>query len=219
MGNVGLSITWAEYAQHVVGLFAIVNPFSTIPVFLGLTKRYSGPERKKTIRITAAATFTILVVAYFGGEYILKFFSIDIASFRIAAGILILMTAFSMINARPDHARQTDEEMGEARTKDNIAIVPLSLPLMAGPGSISIAIIASHKTQTVADSAAVIIAILAVALSIWLILNAGSKIAGVLGKTGMNVATRVMGLILAAIAIEFIVAGLSVKFPGWIVTG
>ena len=219
MGNFALSITWTDYAQDVIGLFALVNPFSTIPVFLSLTQHYSPGERRKTIRVTAAATFVILVAAYIGGEYILEFFSIDVASFRVAGGILILLTAFSMINARPDQARQTDEETGEARTKENIAVVPLSLPLMAGPGSISFVIIASQATHTVTDSAAVIVAILAVALSIWLILNAGRKISVALGTTGMNVATRVMGLILAAIAIEFIVAGLSVKFPGWLVTG
>ena len=209
-----LSVSWTQYAQGVLGLFAIVNPFSTIPIFLGMTEGDSEAERRKTAARTGLSTFVIMVVVYLIGEWILWFFNISVASFRIAGGILIMGVAFSMLQAKQSSTRQTPEEAEEAQDKRSIAIVPLSLPLMAGPGTISMVIVISGRTQTVGDDLAVVVAMLAIAVSIFLILGSGSLIARALGKTGMNVATRIMGLILAAIAVEFIVKGLAEKFPG-----
>ena len=214
-----LSITWAEYMQKVIGAFAIVNPFSTIPVFISLTAHYSAYERKRVARGTATSVFMILVVAYFIGGVLLKFFSISVASFRVAGGILILMTAFSMLQGRLSATKQTDDEASEAQEKEHIAVIPLALPLLAGPGSISLVIIASANTQTIMDTFAAVVGILVIAILTWLILNGGVKIAEKLGTTGMKITTRLMGLILASIAIEFIVAGLGAKFPGWLAGG
>lgn len=211
-----LSITWAEYAQKFIAVFAIVNPFSTIPVFISLTADHTAGERRRISIVTATSAFTILVVSYFVGEYVLTFFSISVASFRVAGGILILMTAFSMLQARLGATKQTDEEASEARKKENIAIIPLALPLMAGPGAISLMIIASGNTKTIVDDVSVVAGLLVISLSICLVLNGGIRLAKALGVNGMNVMTRLMGLILAAIAIEFIVNGLGEKFPGWI---
>jgi multiple antibiotic resistance protein len=211
-----LSITWTEYVQKVVGTFAIVNPFSTIPIFISLTANYSASERKKVARVTASSVFIILVVAFFIGGVLLKFFGISVASFRVAGGILILITAFSMLHARLSPTKQTDKEASEAQEKESIAIIPLAIPLLAGPGAISLVIIASTRTQTITDYVSVVGALLVIAILTWLILSAAAKIAKALGTTGMNIATRLMGLVLTAIAIEFIVAGLSEKFPGWL---
>jgi multiple antibiotic resistance protein len=210
------SITWADYAQKIIAIFAIVNPFSTIPVFISLTADHTAGERTKVAIVTSASAFTILIVSYFVGEYVLTFFSISVASFRVAGGILILMTAFSMLQARVSATKQTDEEASEARNKENIAIIPLALPLTAGPGAISLMIIASENTKTLIDDVSVAAGLLVIALSICFVLNAGIRLAKALGVNGMNVMTRLMGLILAAIAIEFIVNGLGEKFPGWI---
>ena len=213
--DLNLSISLTDYAQKVIAFFAIVNPFSTIPVFLGLTTTYTDKERWRLAMKTATSTFVILAVVYVIGQGILWFFSISVASFRIAGGLLIMTVAFSMLQAKQSSTKQTEEEADEAHSKESIAIVPLSLPLMAGPGSISMVIIASGNTQTLGDDIAMTIAIAVVALSIWIILGAGTYIAKALGQTGMNVATRIMGLILAAIAVEFIINGLLEKFPGW----
>ncbi len=215
--DLSISISWAEYAQALAGFFAVVNPFSTIPTFIGLTKGYSNSERRNVVLVTAFSTFVILLVAFLIGGQILRFFNISIPSFRIAGGILILMTAFSMLNARQSPTKQTDEEVSERHKRDdNIGVMPLAMPLLAGPGSISMLIIASDHSRTPGDYLFVIAGVLLVAISIFIILRAGVGIAKALGKTGMNVMTRMMGLILAAIAIEFIVAGLSEKFPGWL---
>jgi multiple antibiotic resistance protein len=214
-----LSITWSEYLQKVIGAFAIVNPFSTIPVFISLTAHYSAYERKRVAYGTATSVFIILLVAYFIGGVLLNFFSISVASFRVAGGILILMTAFSMLQGRLSETKQTADEASEAEEKEHIAVIPLALPLLAGPGSISLVIIASGNAQTTMDGIASVVALLVIALLTWLILNAGVKIAEKLGTTGMKIMTRLMGLILAAIAIEFIIAGLGEKFPGWLAGG
>jgi multiple antibiotic resistance protein len=213
------SISGAEYVQKVVGAFAIVNPFSTIPVFISLTASYSAYERKRVARGTATSVFIILVIAFFIGGVLLQFFGISVASFRVAGGILILMTAFSMLQGRLSPTKQTDSEVSEAEEMEHITIIPLAMPLLAGPGAISLVILASTRSQTITDDASVVGGILVIAILTWLILSAGSKIAKMLGTTGMNVMTRFMGLILAAIAIEFIVAGLSEKFPGWLIHG
>ena len=214
--DIHLSISWMQYAQGVIGLFAIVNPFSTIPVFLSLTEGDSAAERRKVAFRAGASSFVIMLAVYLVGGWILWFFSISVASFRIAGGLLIMSVAFSMLQAKQSSTRQTTEEANEAQDKRTIAIVPLALPLMAGPGTISMLIVVSDGTHTLYDDTASVIAMLAIALSIWIILGAGSLIAKGLGRTGMNVATRIMGLILAAIAVEFIVKGLAEKFPGWL---
>lgn len=211
-----LSISWRDYARAVFSLFAIINPFSTIPVFLSLTAGDSPAERRMVAARTAASTFLIMLIAYLAGAWILWFFSISIASFRVAGGLLIMSVAFSMLQAKQSSMRQTPEEAEEARTKKAIAVVPLALPLMAGPGTISMIIVVADHTQTWYDDIAVVIAMLAIALVVWLVLSSGATIAKALGKTGMNVATRIMGLILAAIAVEFIVNGLAQSFPGWL---
>jgi multiple antibiotic resistance protein len=217
--DITLSITWSEYLQKVIGAFAIVNPFSTIPVFIGLTAHYSAYERKMVARSTATSVFIILVIAFFIGGILLEFFSISVASFRVAGGILILMTAFSMLQGRLSATKQTSDEASEAQEKEHIAVIPLALPLLAGPGSISLVIIASANSQTTMDVIASVGALFVIAILTWLILNGGVKIAEKLGITGMKIMTRLMGLILASIAIEFIVAGLGEKFPGWLFHG
>jgi multiple antibiotic resistance protein len=211
------SISWAEYLQKAVGGFAIVNPFATIPVFISLTVNYLPKERNKVARGTAVSVFIILVIAFFFGGTLLEFLGISVASFRIAGGILILLTAFSMLQARLSSTKQTGDESSESQEKENIAVIPLAMPLLAGPGAISLMIIASTRTQTIIDDLAVVGSVLMIAILTWLILSTANKIAKVLGTTGMNISTRFMGLLLAAIAIEFIVAGLGEKFPGWLV--
>ena len=214
--DLSLSVDWATYLQEVIGLFAIVNPFSAVPVFAALTIGYSEHKKRNIVRVTAFSAFVILVTSFFIGEYILRFFSISIASFRIAGGSLIFLTALSMLQAQQTNIKQTEEEADEAETMESIAVVPLAMPLMAGPGSITLAIIASGNSNSVVDYTAGVVAVFLVCVSIWIILAAGSKITQALGTTGMNILTRFMGLILAAIAIEFIVAGLGEKFPGWL---
>lgn len=208
-----------DFLLFFVSLFSIVNPFSAIPAYVGLVADIPVGDRRRLTRQAALSVFVILTVSYAAGESLLRFFGISVASLRVAGGLLILGMAWSMLQARMSPAKQTPEEAREAKEeapeRPNLGVVPLGMPLLAGPGSISLMIIAAGRTDGLAGHAGVVGATAVVALLAWVILLAAGPIAKVLGRTGMNVATRFMGLILAAIAVEFITSGLGEIFPGW----
>lgn len=210
-----------DFLLFFVSLFSIVNPFSAIPAFVGLTVDLPVGDRRRVTRQAALSVFIILTVSYVAGESLLRFFGISVASLRVAGGMLVLGMAWSMLQAKMSPAKQTPEEAREAQEaqesadRPNIGVVPVGMPLLAGPGSISVMIIAAGRTEGLAGHVAVLSATLVVALLAWLILLAAGPIAKGLGRTGLNIATRFMGLILAAIAVEFITSGLGEIFPGW----
>jgi multiple antibiotic resistance protein len=203
----------SSYLHIFAALFVIVNPIGAIPLFIMYTRGQSITERQITARTTATAVAVVLVLSIFLGDYVLQFFGIGIPSFRVGGGILILLMAISMLNAQQGGARYTPEEGREGEEKDNIAVVPLAIPLLAGPGAISTTIIYAHKVQGVIDVAVLVIAALLVALSVAVALHLADSIANRLGRTGINIVTRIMGLILAAVAIEFMADGLIQLFP------
>jgi multiple antibiotic resistance protein len=205
----------SEFALFLLSLFSIVNPFSAIPVFAGLTVGMPTRERSKITRQSGFAVFVILTMSYLTGQGLLRFFSISVDSLRVAGGLLILGMAWAMLQAKTSATKQTPEEAEEAMDRESIGVVPIAMPLLAGPGSISLMIIAAGDTDGFWNHALVLLSAFLVALSAWLILQAAGPIARALGKTGMNIATRLMGLILAAMAIEFITSGLGEIFPAW----
>lgn len=198
-----------------VSLFSIVNPLSVIPTFTGLTQGASRTELRTITRQTSTAVFLVLTVSYLAGEVVLDFFSISVASLRVAGGVLIFGMAWSMLQATVSRAKQTSEEAEEAPERDSIAVVPLAMPLLAGPGSISLMIIVAGRTDGLVNHGIVILGTALLAAATWVVLLSAGPIARALGRTGLNVATRFMGLILAAIAVEFITSGLLEIFPSW----
>lgn len=205
----------SEFVALSVSLFSIVNPFAALPVYVGITGGMPDATRRTLPRSTALSALVILVVAYFAGQGLLAFFNIRIASLRVAGGLLIFGMAWSMLQAKVSGAKQTPEEAREASGRTHVAVVPLAMPLLAGPGSISVMILQATRGGGLGDHVAAVLAVVAVSITIWLILRAARPISGFLGQTGMNVATRFMGLILAAIAVEFIAGGLVDIFPAW----
>jgi len=205
----------SDFVAFFVSVFSIVNPFAALPVYVGLTTGLPAGAQRTLPRTTALAAFVILAVAYLAGESLLAFFNIRIASLRIAGGLLIFSMAWSMLQARPSRTKQTDEEVLEAATRTSVAVVPLAMPLLAGPGAISVMILQATRTEDVLDRGLALLAAALVAASVWLILRLATPITSFLGQTGMNVATRFMGLILAAVAVEFIAAGMVEIFPAW----
>jgi len=204
----------ADFALYFASIFSIVNPFAAIPVYLAMTEGTPVEIKRGIPRKAAVASTAILLGAYAAGASLLTFFSISIASLRVAGGILIFSMAWAMLQARQVRQKQTPEEAEEASHRDSLAIVPLAMPLLAGPGGISVMILWSARNGPDAHVPAVA-AVAAVAVSIWVILGLATPISKVLGQTGMNVATRFMGLILAAVAVEFVTGGLRELFPGW----
>jgi multiple antibiotic resistance protein len=204
-----------ELLLFYVSLFSILNPLSVIPTFIGLTQGATRIELRRITRQASFAVFLILMASYTAGEAVLGFFSISVASLRIAGGVLIFGMAWSMLQATISRAKQTKEEAAEATERQSIAVVPLAMPLLAGPGSISLMIIVSGRMDGLANHGIVALGTAVMAITTWLVLLAAGPISRALGRTGLNVATRFMGLILAAIAVEFIASGLLEIFPGW----
>lgn len=209
----------AQFLVLLVSVFSIVNPFAAIPVYVGLTADLPPATKRALPWRTALAAWIILAVAYLAGESLLRFFSISLASLRVAGGVLIFGMAWSMLQARMSPQKHRPEEAEDTASRTHLAVVPLAMPLLAGPGAISVMILAATRTDGVMDHGLALLAAGLVALSIWIILAAAAPIAAFLGTTGMNVATRFMGLILAAIAVEFLAAGLADFFPAWTVPG
>jgi MarC family membrane protein len=203
-----------EYAQILLALLAILNPLIAVPTFAELTADEPSGKRTRIALVTAVSVFILLCGAAAFGQQVLLVFRIDISAFRVGGGILILLMAISMLQARIHKSKQTIEESHEAEDKDTIAVVPLAIPMLAGPGSISTIIVYSHLANGITHRITLCGIALIVAITAFLILRISNRVARTLGKTGMNIVTRLMGLLLAAIGVQFITTGLRALLPG-----
>ncbi|MDI1310089.1 MAG: MarC family protein [Methylotenera sp.] len=204
---------WAYLFKIGIALFAIVNPIGSVPIFISATDGWNRKDKLRTANVVAITVFLVLLTSALFGDGILAFFSITIPSFQVGGGILILLIAINMLHAKQSHSKQTPEEAKTLEERDVIAIVPLSIPLLAGPGAIGSMIIASQQSKTFFGHLSLVIPIFVVVILIWLTLQLSSYIADKLGTIGINIVTRLMGLILAAMAVEFIAHGLTGLFP------
>jgi len=159
-----VEINLADFLKSFVAILAIVNPIGIVPIFLALTVSESEKERKHTAHISAYSVATILLMSAFAGEIILAFFGIGLPSFRVGGGILVLLMAISMLQAKQSRVRQSPSEAEYAEEKENVAVVPLAMPLMAGPGAISLAIIHGHQAVSMSDKIILALSIVSVAL-------------------------------------------------------
>ncbi|MDR0805792.1 MAG: YchE family NAAT transporter [Enterobacteriaceae bacterium] len=208
------SLDVSEYIKFMIGMFALVNPVGILPVFISMTN-YQPPAARNKTNLTANLSVAIILwCSLFLGDAILHLFGISINSFRIAGGILIVTIAMSMINGKLGEDKQNKQEKTETAIRDNVGVVPLALPLMAGPGAISSTIVWSTHYNTWMDYLGFSIAIAVFAFCCWLLFRAAPLLVRLLGQTGINVVTRIMGLLLMSLGIEFIVAGIKGLFPG-----
>ncbi len=205
--------TSTEYLKSLAALLSIVNPVGAIPVFIKLTDSQTRVERDRTSLRSAVTTGLVLLVSLALGEAVLAFFGITIASFRVGGGILIMMVAISMLNAQTSQTKHTEEEVRDSMERDTVAVIPLGIPLLAGPGAISTIILNAQRYSSLTHYLILCAEILLVALSVWLSLRSASVISGLLGRTGINIVTRIMGLIMTAVGVEFIAAGMKELFP------
>ena len=205
---------WTFIVKVAVSLVAILNPLGAIPLFLGFTEGMDTSARRRTGRSAALAVAIVLVVSVWFGQDILELFGVRIASFQIGGGILALLMAIDMLQARLSPAKQTREEAREAGSRESLGVVPLGIPLLAGPGSISLAIVGAEQAAGAGQMTALTVVVLLLGALVWLVLRLAEPLGRVLGRTGINIITRLMGLVLAAIAIEFIATGMADLFPG-----
>jgi multiple antibiotic resistance protein len=201
------------YMKFFIGLLAIVNPVGSIPIFLDACRDMDAKERNTTGKMVFITVLTVLLVVLVSGEYILTLFGITINSFRVAGGILLFIMALSMLHARVSSTRQTREEARDLENRDSVAIVPLGVPLLAGPGAISTVILYSHQYNAPIDYLILGGIIISVSLTVWLCLRISIRMRDMMGQTGINIITRIMGLIMAAIGVEIIASGLKGMFP------
>jgi MarC family membrane protein len=201
------------YIKFFIGLCALVNPIGMIPIFTTMTNNQSFLERKKTNFVANISASLILLISLFFGGNILNAFGISINSFRIAGGILIISIAFSMISGEFIHKIKIERNSKEENI-DNISVVPLAMPLIAGPGAISSTIVWSTYYSTWINLFGCSLAIVLFSLLCWLCFQAAPCVVKILGKTGINIITRIMGLLLMSLGIEFIISGTSTIFPG-----
>jgi len=206
-------LSWTDYARFAVALFSILTPFAAIPIFLSLTEGLSPTLRARTARLAAVTVLAVLILAAVAGESILRAVGTSLDSFRVGGGIILLLMALSMLSAQVSAVQQTPAEAAEAEQRINVGIVPIGLPLLGGPGSISTVIIEMHRGSSLGHAAVIIAIIAAVSAIVWGFLALAAPIGQRLGLTGLNVLNRLFGLILAAIAIEVMAAGLRALFP------
>lgn len=204
---------WTEYTRFFIALFVILDPFAAVPIFLALTRSYSASERGRIANISALTVLLVLVVVALIGETLLQTMGTSLASFRVGGGIVLLLMAISMLNGQTGTVRTTPEEEAEAENRNAIAVVPLAIPLMAGPGSISTAIIQMQRSDTEFHALLVILTIILVCVLLWLVLRLATVIGKALGHIGLNIINRLFGLILAAIAVEIMANGVKELFP------
>jgi multiple antibiotic resistance protein len=206
-----------DLIKPLVTLLAIVNPLAIVPFFILYTQGYTRPQRKRTAWVSAFSAFIVISVTALIGLQLLRFFGISVASFQVGGGMLLLMSSLAMINAQPAESKTSTDELDATRVKASlgasIAVVPLTIPLLTGPATISTVIIFAQQAQHYWERAVLIGYGLVISLAIGFAFSLAEPITRVLGKTGISVMTRLMGLILAALAVEVMAKGLGTLFP------
>lgn len=202
------------FVAILVSIFAIVNPVGVIPTFVALTGGYSHKERKGVIVKAVLVGCGVLLLFGLAGETIFNVFSITIPAFRIAGGILIFKVAFDMLQGERPKSDSNDHEIADALERENIGITPLGVPLLTGPGAITTVMILIASHDAAQDRLLIYGAVVLVFVASFILLFLGERLFGFLGRSGLQVFTRIMGLILAALAVQFVVNGVSQALPG-----
>jgi multiple antibiotic resistance protein len=203
--------------KPLVTLLAIVNPLAIVPFFIHYTQGFSREQRIKTIWISSFSAFAVIATSALAGLQILEFFSISLASFQVGGGMLLMISSLNMLNAQPAEAKPASHELEDGAAKAamgaSIAVVPLTIPLLTGPATMSTVVIYADRAKTFWQLASLVGYGVVIAIATALCFSLAGPIARVLGKTGINVMTRLMGLILAALAVEVMAEGLHKLFP------
>jgi multiple antibiotic resistance protein len=204
-----------DLLKPLIALLAIVNPIGVVPFFLHFTQNFSDAQRRHTMRVSATAAFLVVSISGLAGLKVIEFFGISIASFQVGGGLLLLMSAIHMLNAQQAESRPDDVHQGQEKADAgaSIAVVPLTIPLLTGPATISTMVIYAEKTRTLWEHAVLVGYGVVIGVAAYAAFLASTRIARVLGQTGINVMTRLMGLILAAMAVELLADGLIKLFP------
>lgn len=197
-------------------VFVVVDPFAAVPFFLAMTANEDPVRKRATARRAALVSGGVLAGFALAGAVVFQLIGVTIAAFKIAGGALLLLTAADMVRTKLPTMRITEREIAEGAAKEDVAVVPLAMPLLAGPGSMATVVVLTGRARAESPWLAipVLLAIAATAALSYLILSGASRVDRVLGRTGLNILERVGGLLLAAIAVQFVIDGLAEALPG-----
>ena len=203
--------------KPLITLIAIINPLAIVPFFIHYTQGFTAEQKKQTIRTAAFSAFVVIAACALIGLQVLTFFNISLESFQVGGGLLLLLSSINMLNARPaeerPHASTMEAGVEKAAMGNSIAVVPLTIPLLTGPAAMSTVVIYADQATSIWQHLGLVCYGAVVAGCVWGSFAMAEPIARVLGKTGINVMTRLMGLILASLAIEVMAGGLVKIFP------
>lgn len=192
-----------------VALFSVLNPIGTVPIFVGLTQGDSKQECSRISLWTSINVFLILIISFFIGKYVLSFFGISIDSLRIAGGLIIVSSGFSLLSGKFNKKRGINKKIEtDAQKRNDIALTPLAIPMLAGPGSISLLIAFYQEHNSTNELIIASLAILSIAIAIFIILRSAHYLAQILGASGIVAISRIVGFIVIAIGIQYIVSAL-----------
>jgi multiple antibiotic resistance protein len=210
-------MTLVEYVLLAASsLFVIIDPLAVVPAFLAMTPNDSPEQRTKMARLACLVMAGVLVVFAAAGKWIFKFLGITMPAFQLAASIVLLLVALDMLRAQRSRVQETSEETAAGTAKTDIAVTPLAIPMLAGPGAISTAILLHNQAVKISHEIALYVCILAVSFASYLILRISARGARWLSPIAMNITVRIMGLLLAAVAIQFMLNAVKQLKPGWI---
>ena len=202
-----------DYLRYLVTLTAVLDPFLAVPIFLSVAAQYEPARRARLANAITVTVFVVLAVSALFGEGLLRIMGASLPAFQVGGGLVLLLMALAMLNAQAGEIRQTRAEAEELESGELSGIVPLAVPLLAGPGSISTTIIAAQRGG-LAHAAVLIACIALVCALLWSLLRGAHSLGPRMGTTGLNIATRILGLLLAAISIQTMAEGLRTLFPG-----
>jgi multiple antibiotic resistance protein len=209
------AVSAPDLLKMFLSLLALVNPLGAIPFFISFTTNQTDAERHSIARVASLSVITVIAFTALVGERFIGFFGISVEAFQVGGGIIMLLMSLSMINGQVGGSKHTAEESVEAEIKQSIAVVPLAIPLLTGPGTISTVIVYADRVHSLLQICSLIACGIAIGFLTYLALLLADPISRVLGRTGINIATRLMGLLLAALATEFIVGGLMEMIPAF----
>ena len=211
-----------QISKLILAFMVLINPFGALSIFLDLTRNNSTKERRKVAQIASLTVLVTICIFTLSGGALLKLLGISVGSFQVGGGILVLLIAISMMNgnnnpAKPDVGIKESNEItiqpGKSSQIGAIAVVPLAIPMMIGPGGISTVVIYASAAKDYQDTLSILAAGFLISLICYLILMAAARVSKWLGETGLTILNRIMGMLLAAVSIEIIVAGLKNLFP------
>ncbi|HEX5660356.1 MAG TPA: MarC family protein [Polyangiales bacterium] len=204
---------WAAWLSTLTTLLFVVDPLAVVPLFVSMTGGETPLQRRTTARRATTIMFIALSAFALAGRQLFALLGISLGAFQIAGGALLFLLAIDMLRAQRSRTRSSPEEEAEGVEKTDVSVFPLAIPMLAGPGATSTVLVLVARAETVMAHALVVLSIAATALLCYFTLRSASVVERRLGATGMNVLERVMGLILAATAVQFMLDGLKAAFP------